>query len=198
MKRKKYYILSGILVISLILLGFGITYSYFAAYVNNNPEEYDLNIQAGDLKISYLDGTLINDTNIIPGWKKYKYFTVKNESTVSDDVNYKIYLNIENSNFFTEYSEIDDALNLSGSSYLTYSLFKCSSSQQNCNTSIVDRAIVDLQIGNKLVTTRSIAKGGIDYYALLMEFPNLSNVNQSQYGTNGKALSFAAYVVISE
>ena len=196
MKIKKYYILSGILVISIILLGFSITYSYFAAVVVNNPEDY-LTVQAGDLKISYLNGTLIDADNIIPGWNKNKYFSIKNESTVKDDVNYNIYLNVNENNFFTKYSETNDIKTLSGNSNMTYSLLKCESAQNNCNLVIIDRTIVNIQEGNIRIARRSIAKDAIQHYALKMEFPNLIDVNQSQYGTDGNPLKFAAYVIIN-
>lgn len=196
MKINKYYILSSMLVISLILLGFSITYSYFAATVINNSEDY-LTVQAGDLKISYLNGTLINDDNIIPGWSQNKYFTIKNESTVREDISYNIYLNVNENNFFTKYSETNNVNELSGNSYMTYSLLQCESAQKNCDTEIVEKTIVDTQEGNKLVATRSIEKDGTDYYALKMEFPNLTNINQSQKGTDGNPLKFAAYVIIN-
>lgn len=196
MKINKYYILSSMLVISLILLGFSITYSYFAATVVNNSEDY-LTVQAGDLKISYLNGTLINEDNIIPGWSQNKYFTIKNESTVKDDVNYNIYLNVNENNFFTKYSETNDIETLSGNSNMTYSLLKCESEQNNCNTVIVDRTIVNVKEGNILVATTSIAKDGTHHYALKMEFPNLTNINQFQKGTDGNPLKFAAYVIIN-
>lgn len=197
MKLDKRYILSSLLVIVIVLLGIGVTYSYFAAVVINNPSEYDITVNAGDLKISYLDGTSITDENIVPGWKKYKYFTVKNESTVLDDINYKIHLNVESSNFFTQYSETIDVKNLSGTSYMTYSLYKCETSQQDCNQVIIEDSMVDIQTGDKLISSRTIAKDAIDYYALKMQFPNLNEINQSQYGTDGNSLSFSAYVVIT-
>lgn len=196
MKINKYYILNSMLVISLILLGFSISYSYFAATVVNNSEDY-LTVQAGDLKISYLNGTLINEDNIIPGWSQNKYFTIKNESTVKDDVNYNIYLNVNENNFFTKYSETNDIKTLSGNSNMTYSLLKCESEQNNCNTVIVDRTIVNVKEGNILVATTSIAKDVTDHYALKMEFPNLTNINQSQKGTDENPLKFAAYVIIN-
>ena len=196
MKINKYYILSGILVISLILLGFSVTYSYFAATVINNSEDY-LTVQAGDLKISYLNGTLINEDNIIPGWSQNKYFTIKNESTVREDISYNIYLNVTENNFFINYSETNDIETLSGNSNMTYSLLKCESEQNNCNTVIVDRHIVNIKDGNKLIARRSIVKDGTDYYALKMEFPNLTNITQSQKGTDGNPLKFAAYVIIN-
>ena len=196
MKINKYYILNSMLVIYLILLGFSISYSYFAATVVNNSEDY-LTVQAGDLKISYLNGTLINEDNIIPGWSQNKYFTIKNESTVKDDVNYNIYLNVNENNFFTKYSETNDIKTLSGNSNMTYSLLKCESEQNNCNTVIVDRTIVNVKEGNILVATTSIAKDVTDHYALKMEFPNLTNINQSQKGTDENPLKFAAYVIIN-
>lgn len=196
MKIKKYYILSGILVISLILIGFSITYSYFAATVVNNPEDF-VTIEAGDLKISYLNGTLIDEDNIIPGWNNNKYFTIKNESTIRGDISYNIYLNVNENNFFIKYSEINNMVELSGNSNMTYSLLKCESEQKNCNTVIVDRTIINIKEGNKLVARRSIVKDGIDHYALKMEFPNLTNINQSQTGTDGNSLRFAAYVIIN-
>lgn len=196
MKINKYYVLSGILVISLILLGFSVTYSYFAATVINNSEDY-LTVQAGDLKISYLNGTLIDEDNIIPGWSQNKYFTIKNESTVREDISYNIYLNVTENNFFTKYSETNNVNELSGNSYMTYSLLQCESAQMNCDTEIVEKTIVDTQEGNKLVATRSIEKDGIHHYALRMEFPNLTNINQSQKGTDRNPLKFAAYVIIN-
>lgn len=196
MKINKYYVLSGILVISLILLGFSVTYSYFAATVINNSEDY-LTVQAGDLKISYLNGTLIDEDNIIPGWSQNKYFTIKNESTVREDISYNIYLNVTENNFFTKYSETNNVNELSGSSYLTYSLFKCSNYKIECNSINVDNKIINIQEGNMLVATRSIAKDATDHYALRMEFPNLTNINQSQKGTDGNPLKFAAYVIIN-
>lgn len=200
MKINKYYILSGILIISLILLGFSIAYSYFAATVINNSEDY-LTVQAGDLKISYLNGTLIDEDNIIPGWSQNKYFTIKNESTVREDISYNIYLNVTENNFFTKYSEINNVNELSGNSYLTYSLFKCSNSKTDCNSINIDNKIINIQDsiqeGNILVATRSIAKDATDHYALRIEFPNLTNINQSQKGTDGNPLKFAAYVIIN-
>lgn len=196
MKINKYYILSSMLVISLIMLGFSITYSYFAATVVNNSEDY-LTVQAGDLKISYLNGTLIDEDNIIPGWSQNKYFTIKNESTVREDISYNIYLNVNENNFFINYSETNDIETLSGNSNMTYSLLKCESEQNNCNTVIVDRKIVDIKENNILIARRSIAKDAIQHYALKMEFPNLVDVNQSQKGTDGNPLKFAAYVIIN-
>lgn len=198
MKIDTRYILSGLLVIVIVILGIGVTYSYFAAVVINNPSEYDINVKAGDLKISYLDGTSITDENIVPGWEEYKYFTVKNESTVSDDISYKIHLNVVSSNFFTQYAETNDVQNLTGTSYMTYSLYKCETSQKDCNQAIVEDSIVDIQSGDKLISSRSIAKDATDYYALKMQFPNLTEINQSQSGTDGDPLSFSAYVVITD
>lgn len=196
MKINKYYILSSMLIISLILIGFSVTYSYFAATVINNSEDY-LTVQAGDLKISYLNGTLINEDNIIPGWSQNKYFTIKNESTVREDISYNIYLKVTENNFFTKYSETNNVSELSGNSYLTYSLLKCSNSKTDCNSINVDNKIINIQEGNMLVATRSISKDGTDHYALRMEFPNLTNINQSQKGTDGNPLKFAAYVIIN-
>ena len=126
-----------------------------------------------------------------------KYFTIKNESTVRDNVSYNIYLNVNENNFFTKYSESIDIQELSGNSNMTYSLLKCESSKNKCDNVIVNRTIVNIQKGNILVATQSIARDVTDYYALKMEFPNLASVNQSQYGTDGKPLSFAAYVIIN-
>ena len=80
---------------------------------------------------------------------------------------------------------------------MTYSLLKCESEQNNCNTVIVDRTIVNVKEGNILVATTSIAKDVTDHYALKMEFPNLTNINQSQKGTDENPLKFAAYVIIN-
>ena len=140
---------------------------------------------------------MIDEDNIIPGWSQNKYFTIKNESTVRENISYNIYLNVTENNFFTKYSETINVNELSGNSYLTYSLFKCSNSKTDCNSINVDNKIINIQKGNMLVATRSIAKDVTDHYALKMEFPNLTNINQSQKGTDGNPLKFAAYVIIN-
>lgn len=74
------------LAVSVVLLVTGLTYAYFTATVTG--EGNDVTVSAADLKSTFTDGPVINESNIEPGWTYNKDITVEN--TGSKEVNYKL------------------------------------------------------------------------------------------------------------
>ena len=80
MKDKK--ILIGTSLVLLLLLTTGLSYAYFSTAVKGNGNAKDMVVEAGTLKLTYIDGPAINVQNIKPGWSTTKEVSVKNNGTL--------------------------------------------------------------------------------------------------------------------
>ena len=80
MKDKK--ILIGTALVLLLLLTTGLSYAYFSTTVKGNDNAKDVVVEAGTLKLTYIDGPAINVQNIKPGWTTTKTVSVKNNGTL--------------------------------------------------------------------------------------------------------------------
>jgi len=78
MKKSFYYItLIGILLISVI----GVSYAIFK-YVIGNEDAKNMIVETGNLSLNFIDGPQITKSDIFPGWKTKKSFTVTNTGTL--------------------------------------------------------------------------------------------------------------------
>ena len=80
MKDKKILIVTSLVL--LLLLTTGLSYAYFSTAVKGNGNAKDMVVEAGTLKLTYIDGPAINVQNIKPGWSTTKEVSVKNNGTL--------------------------------------------------------------------------------------------------------------------
>ena len=80
MKDKK--ILIGTALVLLLLLTTGLSYAYFSTAVKGNDNAKNVVVEAGTLKLTYIDGPAIYVQNIKPGWTTTKTVSVKNNGTL--------------------------------------------------------------------------------------------------------------------
>ena len=90
MSKRRRIVLKTLLV-SIIVLMFVGTYSFFTADLSGNIFGNNLVQKTGTLRIEYIDGQALNADKIRPGWSGVKTFTVKNTGTLL--VNYDIVFN---------------------------------------------------------------------------------------------------------
>ena len=177
-----------ILIVILLTITIGITYAYFSLNITGNETTETVNIGGARLSLKYAGTKTIIATNIIPGWSSKKYFNVTVNNDAEVDVSYNINLVITKSNFNTS--------SASGSSYLTYGLYSCtSSSDTTCSSTLLSQTTLTKQSGTQAIKTISSNQSETRYYALKLEFPN-QNVAQNQTGTDGNVLTFSGYVTI--
>ncbi len=92
----KKFVLYGVVVT--LLLCVGMSYAYFSGTVGGNKK--DITISSRDIRILFTDNNELSSSEIIPGWKETKTFSVKNES---DEVfNYNIIFKDLINTFVTE------------------------------------------------------------------------------------------------
>ena len=105
MDKKKTLIISISSVAMFVILVIVASYAFFStSVIIDNPENSTTNVSSAKISATFTDGPLINLTNIIPGDKLEKTFTLKNTGNV--DIKYKIVIKeIENS--FTNKSDIE-------------------------------------------------------------------------------------------
>ena len=72
--KKQYFI---IITISIIIM-MGISYAYFTGMIVGNGKQ--IKVSANKLAIIFTDKSEINKTEIVPGWKEEKEFTIENKS----------------------------------------------------------------------------------------------------------------------
>ena len=111
MNRKQKIIVSitGIVLVSLILIG--LTYAYFLTKITGNTNTKSISVSTADLKLVYNDGSdgVIGGENLIPSETEYtKTFTVKNDGNAN--VEYGVYL-IDVINQFVRKEDIKYTLN---------------------------------------------------------------------------------------
>ena len=177
-----------ILIVILLTITIGITYAYFSLNITGNETTETVSIGGARLSLKYAGTKTIIATNIIPGWSSKKYFNVTVNNDAEVDVSYNINLVITKSNFNTS--------SASGSSYLTYGLYSCtSSSDTTCSSTLLSQTTLTKQSGTQAIKTISSNQSETRYYALKLEFPN-QNVAQNQTGTDGNVLTFSGYVTI--
>ena len=75
-------ILIGTALVLLLLLTTGLSYAYFSTAVKGNDNAKDMVVEAGTLKLTYIDGPAINVQHIKPGWSTTKEVSVKNNGTL--------------------------------------------------------------------------------------------------------------------
>ncbi len=189
--KKKLIFLSIGLILTITLLGIGIAYAYFAVSYIKLESSSTINVESGSITVTYTSGTNnINASNVEPGWKASKYFTIAFTNKTTETFNYSINLYVDNNNF--------DLTNDAGNSYLTYSLAKCTSSGSGCTTSldsgIVNRKFYEIAMYSESVSSATV---GTKYYSLTISYPNDENNIQSQYGTDGNLLTFAGHITIT-
>ena len=80
MKSKKTLYLIIIALLSFLIIG--ISYAFFNTIINGNSNAKDVVVEAGTLKLTYIDGPAINVQNIKPGWNTTKTVSVKNTGTL--------------------------------------------------------------------------------------------------------------------
>ncbi len=92
----KKFVVYGIVMT--LLLCVGMSYAYFSGTVGGNKK--DITISSRDIRILFTDNNELSSSEIIPGWKETKTFSVKNES---DEVfNYNIIFKDLINTFVTE------------------------------------------------------------------------------------------------
>ena len=190
--KKRIVILSISLIITLLIIGVGIAYSYFAMSLRNLETSSTILVDSGSVSFSFEGGeNNISAENITPGWtSENKYFSVTSTNKTSKTFTYSINLYVDSSNF--------DIVDEAGNSYLSYQLLKCSSQGSDCTTSlsngIVSRNYYEVSLYQETV---SKATAGTKYYSLVLNYPNDENNAQSQYGTDGELLKFAGHITIT-
>ena len=189
--KKKIVILSISLFITLLIIGVGVAYSYFAMSLRNLETSSTILVDSGSVSYSFEGGeNNINANNITPGWSGNRYFSVTATNKTSKTYNYSINLYVDSSNF--------DIVEEAGKSYLSYELFKCSSQGSECTTSlssgIVNRNFYEISLYQETV---SKATAGTKYYSFVLNYPKDENNVQSQYGTDGELRRFAGHITIT-
>lgn len=189
--KKKIVFLSISLIITLLIIGVGIAYSYFAMSLRNLETSSTILVDSGSVSYSFEGGeNNINANNITPGWSGNRYFSVTAINKTSKTYNYSINLYVDSSNF--------DIVEEAGNSYLSYELFKCSSQGNECTTSlssgIVNRNFYEISLYQETVSKTT---AGTKYYSLVLNYPKDENNVQSQYGSDGKLLNFAGHITIT-
>lgn len=189
--KKRIVILTISLFITLLILGVGVAYSYFAMSLRNLETSSTILVDSGSVSYSFEGGeNNINANNVTPGWSGYKYFSITSINKTSKTYSYNINLYVDSSNF--------DIANEPGNSYLSYQLFKCNSQGSGCTTSlsngIVNRNFYEISLYQESVSKTT---AGTKYYSLKLIYPNKVDEVQSQYGTDGKLLNFAGHITIT-
>ncbi len=189
--KKRIVILSISLFITLLIIGVGVAYSYFAMSLRNLETSSTILVDSGSVSYSFEGGeNSINANNITPGWSGYKYFSITSINKTSKTYTYNINLYVDSSNF--------DIANEPGNSYLSYQLFKCNSQGNGCTTSL-SNGIVNRNFYEISLYQESISKttAGTKYYSLVLNYPKDDNNVQSQYGPDGKLFNFAGHITIT-
>lgn len=190
--KNKIVFLSISLIITLLIIGVGIAYSYFAMTLRNLETSSTILVDSGSVSFSF--GTETNNIiakNITPGWtSENKYFSITSTNKTSKTYTYSINLYVDSSNFDVEEGE--------GNSYLSYQLLKCSSQGSGCTTSlskgIVNRSYYEVSLYQETI---SKATAGTKYYSLVLNYPEDKNNVQSQYGTDGELRRFTGHITIT-
>ena len=184
---KNRYILYTALLVLLLSIILGVTYSYLIVKINNPETSSTINVEGGKLYLTYENntGNIILE-NITPGISKVKQFTLtgtndtkSNSITTNTDLKYKIGIVIDN-NTFSEGA-------------LTYSLTKDSSSSSNGKLADDSSGNI-LRGGTQYIGTgyfSSGAKNAKHIYNLEISFPD-TKVDQSI----DQGASFACHVTI--
>ena len=89
-KDKKPNIIAIIGAITLLVLAVvGLSYAFFSAFINNGETDTSIEGTGANLSLVYTDGkSVITSSNIIPGWRATKTFTVTNNGEA--DTYYKL------------------------------------------------------------------------------------------------------------
>lgn len=169
MSNKKKIII-GVCIICLFLVSVAVSYSYFSARISGNETTSTISGTAAGLELTFTDGgTVIDGTNIIPGWSASKTFTVSN--TGDETAYYKLKI-----------SNINNPLVNGGLSY--------SVSSTNGGVTI-DKTLlpsVESVVGDKV----SIGVGVTHNYTITTYYDNLSN---DQKDDKGQTFSYTVSVV---
>ena len=196
------------LVVSIIVIGIGITYAFFIGTVVNAETSSTILIDSADYEITYYGGENPNVTGsfLAPGWSSTKTFKITSMNKTSNAINYEVNIKVLDSNFFTAFSNVDNRATNVGSSNLMYSLGLCDSNYQNCNL-IVTESVINKNNPNgtsndylALLYTQTIPANSINlehYYKLTLSFPDLSDVVQTQRGVDNEHLRFSGHVFIT-
>lgn len=190
--KKRIVILSISLFITLLIIGVGVAYSYFAMSLRNLETSSTILVDSGSVSYSFEGGeNNINANNITPGWSGYKYFSVTSTNKTSKEYTYNINLFVDYNNFATDWGADPP---------LVWMLYQCTSQGTGCDTEtslsngIVNRNYYEV---NLYTETVSKATAGTKYYALKLIYPNSVDEVQSQYGTDGKLRRFAGHITIT-
>lgn len=190
--KKKIIFLSISLFITVLILGAGITYAYFAMTLRNVESSSTIYVKSGSINVSFESGeNNINAENITPGWMGYKYFSVTSTNKTSKTYTYNINLFVDYNNFETD---------LSNDSPLSWMLYQCTSQGTDCDTTTpLAFSYVNQSSGEVNLYTETVSKAtaGTKYYALKLIYPNKVDTVQSQYGTDGELHGFAGHITIT-
>ena len=96
MRSKKYVVYTVVML--LIMIGIGVSYSYFVS--TNSINKKEINISSKKISIIFTDKTELSESGIEPGWSTSKSFSVENKS--NDVFNYNIVIKNLINTFVTE------------------------------------------------------------------------------------------------
>lgn len=161
---KRRIITSMVAILLLVLTLFGITYAYFIANVKGNTEDESINVTAGKLELTFMDGeATINVEKLQPGAiLKSKTFSVKNTGT-EDIKTYEVYL-----------KDVINQLELDpDTSHLKYEI-TCESNMGNCTGSAGF-----FPKNEQNLVTNSIKVNEVQSYTLILNYVE-TNTDQSK------------------
>ena len=152
-------------IVLLVLAVVGLSYAFFSAFIKNGETDTSIEGTGANLSLVYTDGkSVITSSNIMPGWRATKIFTVTNNGEA--DTYYK--LNI--SNITNEF--VDGGL--------TFSI-----ASADGGTSVPEQAVGTT--ARTLTNTIAIAQGKTHTYTVTAKYINL---NKDQTPDLGKTFSY--------
>lgn len=196
MKKEKKYLIYGIALVLVTLIG--VSLSYFVAYIEGDKKQ--IGVSTADLKIIFNNEEAISGENIKPGWSITKTFSVENRS---DDV-FKYNISIEDlvNTFFPAgfYSE---------NSYLQYKITSTNGYNMTEYKDVPNNYILTgdptIPMDRILAYNIEIPQGIIQEYTIELVYRNDENVDQSHdmgaklsgmlYISECKTPSLAEYII---
>ncbi len=161
--RKLIVIIPTIILLSGIIMS---SYGWFLMNIIGNDSATLNVVKAADLKLSYVDGSALNEQNVYPNWQGTKTFTVTNTGDAA--VTYKIAWRELNNEFYYR-------------QYLVYSASSTNGGGNLIETQIPDSGSHILIMGNV-----SIAPGVTQAYTITFQYKDSAgNQNADQAKTLG-------------
>ena len=172
-KNKKLYLLLGVILLVILLVGIGFSFAYFTANVDGDASANV--ITTGVMKLTFEDGALIGtQSNMVPGTSITKKFKVKNTGTVS--TNYNVYFSEVINTFVTK----------------TDLVYNITCKSNNCNESNKENITVPSS-PDKMIDNQAIEPNETQEYELTILFKE-TNVNQD----DNKGKKFSAKISVNE